>query len=233
MTPGADHAERYAFFSRLAIIENLDEIYTAGWQGIAHWPGRGGVWEVQMPTYFYDIRSISVIGGSENRSVWAVGREGIDKQGNYGDRSHGAVYHLSWPADHWEKMPLPGIEFESGQAFSDILLLDYETVIVVGDRGIIVRGSHDKKLGWVWSKLPKLTDEVLNSVVYHDKILWIVGSGGIVLKSTDKGIHWKKEPVVKNKKGMPVNLRRIRFFNNRGWIFGKDLVLRKATPVVK
>ena len=67
-------------------------------------------------------------------SVWAVGRAGIDEQGNRGDRSHGAVYKLDWPADEWKQVRLDGVQFSPGQALSDILQLDDQTILVAGEK---------------------------------------------------------------------------------------------------
>ena len=226
MTPPPDHPDRYAFFFRIADIENFGEIYAVGWQGIAHWPTMDGGWEVQMPTYDHEIVSIYAVGGSENRNVWAVGRAGVDDQ-IYGETlSHGAIYHLDWPANRWKKMPLPGVEFELEQTLWDILLIDKETTFAVGQKGLIIHGSRKKNHTWVWSKLPKKTDESLVSITYDGATLWILGEYGVILKSIDKGNHWTKLNIIKNVKETPVYLRHIRFFNNQGWIVGKDIVLK-------
>jgi len=44
-----------------------------------------------METYFYDICAIAALGGSENRSVWDVGRAGLEEPGRSGDHSSARV----------------------------------------------------------------------------------------------------------------------------------------------
>jgi len=223
-TPPPDDPKRYAFFFRYANVEAGSEIYAVGWQGIAHWPGSGQRWELQMPTYSYQINSITIMGGSENRSVWAVGRAGLDTEGNSGDRSHGAIYHLTWPENRWEKVPLPGISFLPGQSLNDILLVNYETVFAVGQKGLILRGAKtDGK--WNWASLSVPTKEDLNSLGYADGTLWVVGNAGVILESRDDGKTWVSTSV-KDEGGKAPNLQRIHFFDNTGWVVGDGVVLK-------
>ena len=111
LTPPPDHPDRYALFSGFAGIEATSEIYAVGWQGIAHWYSSNGRWHLEVPTYAYGINAIAIMGGSENRNVWAVGRAGVDEEGKMGSDSHGAIYHLRWPDNEWEKVLLKGIKF--------------------------------------------------------------------------------------------------------------------------
>ncbi|HZF10845.1 MAG TPA: TIR domain-containing protein [Thermoanaerobaculia bacterium] len=225
-TPPPDHPERYAFLRRLAAIENGTEIYAVGWQGIAHWTERGGRWELQKPTYFYNVAAVAAVGGSENRSVWAVGRAGEDEKGNRGDRSHGAVYHLAWPANRWEQVPLPGIELEEAQTLLDLWVRDPNTVFAVGEQGLILRGVRERSREWTWSRLPAPTDQPLTAIAPSPFGLWILGGGGTILNSLDQGEHWTQLPPVSGADGTGAGWGGVRFFGPAGWIVGNGIVLR-------
>lgn len=226
ITPPPDDPERYAFFNRIATVEGLTEIYAGGWQGIAHWTERTGRWDLQKPTYFYDIAAVATAGGSENRSVCAVGRAGEDDHGNWGDRSHGAIYRLVWPANRWEQVPLTGIEFQEAQTFSDLFIRDQNTVFAVGDQGLILRAVREQNREWTWTRLSAPTGQRLRSVTSSDFGLWIVGDGGTILNSLDEGNHWTQLPPVHGPNGTGAELLRVRFFGARGWILGHRIALR-------
>src|SRR2546421_1173686 len=119
-TPGPDHAERYALFANMASVEAFAEIYAVGWQGIAHWSTTTKRWDLQLPSYTYPISSICVLGGSENRNVWAVGRAGQDEEGNWGSDSHGAIYYLRPPRfAEWQQVDLGAVKFSKAQTLND------------------------------------------------------------------------------------------------------------------
>jgi photosystem II stability/assembly factor-like uncharacterized protein len=227
-TPPPNHPDRYAFFANSSSVEAFSEIYAVGWQGIAHYSSRTDAWSLQLPSYFYDIKSVSVLGGSENRSVWAVGRAGIDEQGNHGDRSHGAVYRLNWPTNRWERLPLDGVQFSPGQALSDILQLDDETILVAGEKGMILLGTWEDGNQWSWTTIPPQTDETLLSIGYADYTLWVVGNGGVVLKSPDRGKTWSRVVIQDNDQRITSTFRRIRFFGDEGWILGEQILLKST-----
>ncbi len=229
LTPPPDDAKRYALFAGFAGIEDNSEIYAVGWQGIAHWYSSNGRWYLEKPTYEYGINAIAIFGGSENRNVWAVGRAGVDEEGRTGSDSHGAIYHLRWPDNEWEKVPLPGINFESGQSLTDVLLVDPNTVCAIGGNGLMLRGSRQDGQ-WKWSRPNTHTDANLNSIAYGDGTLWAVGENGVVIQSKDKGQIWSKE-IVSHGNGKLPNLHRIRVTPNGIWIVGDYIVLKSKSPV--
>jgi serine/threonine protein kinase len=219
----------FAHFEKLADVEQFSEIYAVGWQGIAHWSRSGNVWTVQKATEDYAIAGVSVFGGSANREVWAAGMAGEDEEGNRGDKSHGAIYHLRWPENHWEKVSLPGIHFEVGQGLADIFVASHQAVFSVGNRGLVLCGRLGQS-GWRWTKLTPLgeTDETLSSVTGNsDEGIWIVGSRGSVLNSRDLGATWSVTQL-KDSMGNPASLTRIRFFDGAGWIVGSKAVYRSV-----
>lgn len=167
-------------------------------------------------------------GGPENRSVWAVGKAGIDGQDNSEDRTHGAIYHLTWPENKWEKISLLGITFLPGQSLNDILLTNYETVFAIGDIGLILRGV---KAGgkWTWASLAVPTKEDLNSLAYVNGALWVACNAGVILESRDDGKTWISTSV-KDERGKAPNLQRIHFFDDTGWVVGDGVVLRTMQP---
>jgi len=230
-TPPPDHRERYAFYASMANIEAFAEIYAAGWQGIAHGSKAAGSWRLEVPTYFYNITSVVAQGGSENRSVWAVGRAGIDSRGHRGDQSHGAIYHLDLQRNGWVRMPLDGINFLPAQSLNDLALIGMETVIAVGDAGLVLRGDEGEGGQWKWAQLSTPSEESFQSIAYTHPHLWIVGTGGVVLGSPDLGKTWSKSLLKDDRGGFP-SLGRVRFFGDVGWIIGAGVVFRaeKARP---
>jgi len=226
VTPPPDHPERYAFYAGVAALEGLSELYACGWQGIAHWTARSGRWELEQPTYFYDITAVAAAGGSENRSVWAVGRAGEDERGNRGDRSHGAIYRLAWPENRWEAVSMPGVAFEEAQTLYDVCAPDAHTVFAVGNGGLIIRGVRERNGEWNWTQLPAPTNLLLRSITASVWGLWIVGDGGTIWNSLDRGDHWTQLAPVAGAGGQGAGLGRVRFFGETGWIVGSRTVLK-------
>ncbi len=216
----------FAHFEKLARVETSSEIYAVGWQGIAHRDEREHRWTIQKSTGDYAIGGISVCCGSDNREVWATGMAGEDEQGNHGDKSHGAIYHLRWPQNEWEKVNLQGIDFEVGQGLADIVVLDHQTVFAVGQKGILIRGLRSKT-GWNWSKLTPLgqTNESFSAVNSDGDGLWVVGDLGSVLCTRDLGRTWSVA-TLKDAEGHPAALSRIRFAGGVAWIVGNRVVYR-------
>jgi hypothetical protein len=122
-TPEPSGAVPFTHFGFLAGVEGDNELYACGWPGIANWV-RDARWTLQMRTFTYPIGMLAVAGGSDNRSVWAVGRAGEDEFGNWGSESHGVLYRLEWPTNRWLRMPLPGIGFEEAQNLLGLHVVD-------------------------------------------------------------------------------------------------------------
>ena len=227
-TPGPDDAKRYALFENMASVEAFSEIYAVGWQGIAHWSKTTKKWDLQLASYTYPISSICVLGGSENRNVWAVGRAGEDEEGNWGSDSHGAIYYLKPPRfTEWQQVDLGAVKFRKAQALTDILMLDLETVIAVGQHGMIICGRRQKGR-WEWTTPPPPTNADLYSVSFSSDAVWAVGSGGIVLSSTDRGATWKLEFVKEDSQGNRPGLRRVRFSGHHGWILSDGIIMKSV-----
>jgi len=228
-TPGPDDDWRYAFFFNLASVEAFSEVYAVGWQGISHWSKAANQWNVQLPTFYYPISGIHVLGGSENRNVWAVGRAGEDETGNWGSDSHGAIYYLKPPDfTEWQRCDLSAIDFKKAQALSDIIMIDPDTVVAVGGQGIIVLGRRQKSERWDWSTPTSPTESDLYSLSLSPNALWAVGDRGVVLKSMDRGTTWETELIKQQSNGNKPVLRRTRFSGHQGWILGDGIVMRSA-----
>ena len=76
--------------------------------------------------------------------------------------------------------------------------------------------------------VPPQTDETLLSIAHADYTLWVVGNGGVVLKSANRGKTWIRVVIKDNDQRLISTFRRIRFFGDEGWIVG-DQILLKST----
>jgi len=230
-----------AYFEHLAFVEL--EIYAAGWLGILHWRDGSGPegWEIQLNAALsYPIASITSYGPPDDRDVWAVGRAGLDDAGNTGSSSHGAIYHLDWKGDnHWKAVPLIGVQFEPAQTLNSIAVIDKNTVVAVGEKGLILRGRRAANgLDWQWEKMVSTTKNDLTCVFYvrQRDTLWAVGADGVILKGTNAGKNWTRFATVRSKKdNTPVLLYGVRFFDDDGWIVGKNVILnyKRLKPFVE
>jgi photosystem II stability/assembly factor-like uncharacterized protein len=108
------------------------------------------------------------------------------------------------------------------------MLTDHTTAIVIGQKGLILRGVRNEAGDWAWSKVPSGSKETLNSVAFGSDKLWIAGNGGLILYSVDNGKHWTELSEKLKPPGLTANLKRIRFFESTGWIVGDDVVLKLA-----
>jgi len=160
ISPSPSRRDGYAHFVRMIDIEGFAEIYTVGWQGIAH-RRRDGQWEVQLPTYLYLINGITVSGNSE-RELWAVGHKEKDDFDNRFSDTHGAIYHAPWPDGPWTEVRT-GIAFAPRQSLYDVVQLDEGIVVAVGDGGLVIVGKRDGG-EWRWEKGTSGTTERLNVV---------------------------------------------------------------------
>jgi photosystem II stability/assembly factor-like uncharacterized protein len=216
-----DYAQYYDF----ANIEAFHEIFAVGWQGIAHGINWGRDWEVQKTAHTYPISGIAVSwAGGDQRDVWAVGRAGVDSQGRTGSDSHGAIYHQSGFIGTWEPMNLSTVKFKPGQTLSAVCPVDDKTIFVVGQSGLILKGSKE---GVDWSWIPQNSGTVsdLNSLTYDTgkRTIWIVGGQGVILQSNNLGKTWTLSP-----SDIKQNLRRIRILDDQRWIVGDQVVLTSS-----
>jgi hypothetical protein len=93
----------YAHFGNLFSIVASDEMYTVGWQGIAHWSSKGG-WELQLQTGSYSINAVYAYPAAPDWDVWAVGSPADKKAPRY-------IYHLKRPS-FWEGLVADGVEID-------------------------------------------------------------------------------------------------------------------------
>ncbi len=223
-TPEPGGAVPFTHFGFLVGVEGDNELYASGWPGIANWV-RGGRWTLQMKAFTYPIGMIAVFGGSDNRSVWAVGRSGQDEFGNWGSESHGAIYRLEWPQNRWLRMPLPGIEFEEAQNLLGLHVVDRSHLFVVGEKGLLIRGVRERAgddRSWTWQRVSVPSQAALHRVFVNEFGLWVIGANGTILNSVDNGQHWTALDVAH----VDTALQGIRFHGTTGWIVGDNVVLR-------
>lgn len=71
----------------------------------------------------------------------------------------------------------------------DIHFLENDLGFAVGWDGLILQTSNGGKS---WFRKEKLTDDYLRSIVFYDRIGLIVGGGGTILRSEDKGLNWRQ-----------------------------------------
>jgi serine/threonine protein kinase len=219
LTPRPDGPECYSHFEQMSVL-NRTEIYTAGWQGIAHWKA-GEPWNVEMRTETNLISDICFAGDEG----WAVCAAPV------AERTGGGIYHRRRGNTSWERVPLDGIQFKPGQALAGITVLGGRGIVfAVGSAGLIIRGvPHGTN--WMWQTLRSATEQHLNSIACDDALtLWAVGQYGTIVKSHDNGDTWTASPC-KDTKGAHVTntLRAIRFEHTVppvGWILGNGIVLR-------
>jgi photosystem II stability/assembly factor-like uncharacterized protein len=230
VTPRPDGPDCYSQFGDFAGIGAFRETYAAGWQGIAHWT-RGYPWRVQKTTHTYPISRL-FIRGDANRDGWAVGRTGDDGPGYTGSDSHGAIYHLDWPGNSWSRVPLPDIDFAARQGLNDVIQADDNTVLAVGDGGIIVRGTRTTKGEWSWHTMPTPTKNSLKSVALDEAgHFWVAGSSGTVLTGDRLAATWRIE-TLRDQTDAPVvsNFFRIRIVGDTVWVLGDGVVLKSRGP---
>ena len=107
------------------------------------------------------------------------------------------------------------------------MLIGEKTGFAVGPGGVIVKGTRNDRGLWSWAGLAgrKPTSHNLNSVIYVDDRLWIVGDGGIVLSGRNLGKDWSIQ-YLKDEAGGQPNLKRIRLHGSSLWIVGDRVVYR-------
>jgi serine/threonine protein kinase len=230
ITPPPDAPGHFAYFNGLKGLNFYQDTMAFGWQGICH-SENGGLWEIQMKTLNYFVSSVCYT-DPENKDFWAVTSAaggGPSKRGKITD--YGAVYHYDWRRTNWNLVPLPGISLKPGQYFCDIWPRQANELFVVGDSGLILRGSGEGT-NRVWRQLQSKTDQTLISVCNDvEKNLWVVGSNGIVLGSSDDGESWVEYPCFdESGKRIRETFQRVRFFGRIGWIVGYNRVLRCELP---
>ncbi len=225
-TPRPDGPDGFSRFSSFIGLENYSEIYAVGWQGISHWNGTR--WQTQKLTLNYLINGIANASGE----MWAVGGSAGDEYGRKGGLSHGAIYHLAAGSTNWETADLPGVHFFPGQILNDIAFdIRYAVLIAVGDQGMMLRGSIEKKQV-AWKQISFGREDDIKSVACDaaSRIWWAAGSKGLILKSSDQGMTWEKCTCF-DQKGNPITqqFRRIRIYET-AWIVGDGVLLRRVQP---
>jgi photosystem II stability/assembly factor-like uncharacterized protein len=222
-TPPPNHPERYALFLRILSVEAFSQIYAVGWQGISHWPNGTGEWELQFPTYCSAIMGIDL---GPAREVWATGHA---PNPNCDRLQGGAIYRLISERARWtvEEQNM----FAKDEFLSDIRVLDHRTVIVVGERGLVVRGVRQQDETFKWSRQESGTVRGLRSIGISDGVIWVVGDAGTILFSSDNGQTWNSAPPLLDDNKQPFSLQRIKFFGPIGWILANGAVFR-SVPIV-
>lgn len=228
-TPPPDGPDCYSFFNGLFQVDQYQEVYAFGWQGIAYWE-QGGQWMVQFKTHTFAIASLLVADRSY-RDAWAVSGGGGVPQSRWGAfTDHGAVFHYAWPNTNWERVDIPGLSLQPGQGLSQIGARRAREMFIIGSDGLIVRGTLNST-NWVWKKVRSNTSKSLCRFASDPHAdLWAVGDDGTILTSTD-GESWKVHPCFDDR-GSRIRdqFTQIRFFGRQGWILGGSTVLRCDMP---
>ncbi len=212
-TPRPDDAKHdlYAQFSSLFRIWDIGETYAVGWQGISHLSNN--IWTLQVPTYSYFVTAVYAKPIDSVWQVWAVD-------------SRGSIYHLdtapkpSAQQSEWDEHKI------SAYGLQDVVMIDSDTVMAVGQKGTLLKGSR-RGVIWSWEMLKsRPTGADLYSMAYADGTLWIVGADGVVLKTNDLGQSWAIRQL-KDEFGSAPRLSRVRTFENSVWIVGSGVVYRR------
>ncbi len=220
ITPSPDKPGSFGHYGDIDTFEGVSEIYAGGWQGITHSVYPYESWKIQMPTYSYAIGGVFV---GPRRETWAVGHA-PEGDSQYRSEYYGGIYHLPAGSQTWERL-YRSDRYDEG--LWDIFV-DDTTAIVVGTKGLILRGTRDESGNWSWTRVPSGVESSLNSVAYTEKNgSWIVGEKGVILFSDNRGKSWTRV-FAKDEGGRPIesSLFRIRFTNSgMGWIVGAGVVL--------
>jgi photosystem II stability/assembly factor-like uncharacterized protein len=231
ITPPPDGPDCYSYFNGLREFDYYKEMYAFGWQGISHWE-LGGQWEVQLKTHLYDVSQIRAVSMGYG-DLWAVANGGGGDAKDWGQTTdYGAIFHLHRPGTNWERIALPGITLHYGQGLIDVApIRGFGEVLVVGGSGLILKSTlHGTN--WVWRQLSSNTQQGLLSIATDsENNLWVVGTYGTILRSSNGGESWVEYPCY-DKNGTRIRdiFHRIKFIKNRGWIVGESTVLTCDLP---
>ena len=79
-------------------------------------------------------------------------------------------------------------------SLNDYALIDNRTLIIVGNSGVILRGTIDSSSGDIQlvnvNADKKITKYTLSAIIYNNGILLAVGQKGTILRSNDLGVTW-------------------------------------------
>ncbi len=141
----------------------------------------GRTWEeVSIHSVNGDFTAISF---ATPQHGWIVGRT-LDTA------SHAILLVTTDGGDSWEDRS--GF-LQDIPALWSLTFRDEREGIMVGDQGTILR-TQDQGVSWYWTTAP--THRSLLHVTYdHDGTIWIVGQGGVVLRSKDSGWQVESTPV--------------------------------------
>ncbi|WP_168171967.1 YCF48-related protein [Algoriphagus sp. A40] len=125
--------------------------------------------------------------------------------------SQGYISSSAESGDVWS----PPKESNTTQNLKDLMFFDFQYGFAIGENGQISWSNG----GTVWETLPKLTDENLNALAKIDTArAFVVGDGGVILKTDDKARTWKKI-----ESGTTKKLNSIDFFGESyGFIAGEE-----------
>ncbi|HRX29089.1 MAG TPA: YCF48-related protein [Saprospiraceae bacterium] len=91
----------------------------------------------------------------------------------------GSIIRLNTETQRWEKLRDESTFFSHSQGLNDILFIDENNGIVVGQEGYV---SITTNAGKTWSQANIKTDNNLNKVIYAENQYLIIGDDGIVIK---------------------------------------------------
>jgi len=225
ITPPPDGPGCYSHFSGMQGFDDYQELYAYGWQGISHW-AHGVGWQVEMKTHTYPINCLTVV-SLPYREIWAVGGGGPDAlERTDSVESTGAVYRFASPGTNWERVALPGVEFQPGEKLNWICKLPNSGLLLLGDGGLVIRSSM-QGTNRVWSA-SRLAMHGLNFATSDSEgILWVLGIPDTILRSADKGVTWVETPCYR-KDGSRIRngLSRVKFDGDgRGWLLNGNGLL--------
>ena len=159
---------------------------------------------------------------------WAVGAGGLDKMGQSdGFFRHAAIYHHSAMDHIWRRLTFSDDDrLIGGSGFHAILRLG-DALFAVGGNNTILRGILNETNA-VWDRLSLPGEGSLGSLANDDKHqIWVVGEGGTLLSSANRGATWLQHECVDERGQMcRENFTRIRIFGQVAWLIANNKVYR-------
>jgi photosystem II stability/assembly factor-like uncharacterized protein len=228
LSPGVFKAAHYLKerFEEMGISAEFDTFKTAGFpvylMNVAASPDGQKAWAA---SYWGGIvkttdggNSWDSIPGTENFPLWGINRVTDDILWAVGD--FGTIVRSTDFGNTWEDRTIDSLASQ-GYAFRGCYFENRDTGWVVGDYRIIY--TEDGGNNWT---LQKTASYRLYGIDFIDQNEgWVVGSGGTIFHTTNRGINWNAQT-----SGTTASLRDVQFLSfSKGWLCGGSGMVRFTT----